>query len=318
MHVNLSSPKHLKKSTFTFLTVMFLIFMFLMTMLPLSASIVNDSTMRAPGPGAIPTIDGNWTGTEWDDAPQYNITGSGGTGYIRVKHNNTHLYIIIDSVWDLTWVPTTGSYEGTYVAFDTAHDGGTAPQTDDYLFFCGYSTWMNAWQGNGSQWLPIYGTGFVGEQFNGTSPNSGTVHRIDEMKIPLAYVGSIGSTSGFYVIVRDDSSDPDDFGPLPATDWVEWPAGAGGEPRGWPMAPTYYDPCPAPNAWGDLNVVKVAIPGDINGDGIVDIYDAIQLAGAFGSEPGDPDWNPNADINGDEIVDIYDAIILAIHFGEEG
>jgi hypothetical protein len=64
-------------------------------------------------------------------------------------------------------------------------------------------------------------------------------------------------------------------------------------------------------------VVKVVIPGDINGDGIVDIYDAIRLAVAFGSEPDDPNWNPNADINGDEIVDIYDAIILAIHFGEE-
>jgi hypothetical protein len=58
--------------------------------------------------------------------------------------------------------------------------------------------------------------------------------------------------------------------------------------------------------------------GDINDDGIVDIYDAILLAVAFGSEPSADNWNPNADINGDEIVDIYDAIILAIHFGEEG
>ena len=62
--------------------------------------------------------------------------------------------------------------------------------------------------------------------------------------------------------------------------------------------------------------VWVVIPGDINGDGTVDIYDAIQLAGAFGSSPGDTKWNPNADINGDGTVDIYDAIMLAGNFNK--
>ena len=233
---------------------------FLMTMLPFATAHSGD-TIIAPSLTVIPIIDGNWTGTEWDDAPQYNITGSGGTGYIRVKYDSNYLYIIIDSVWDLTWVPLWGSYEGTYVAFDTAHDGGTAPQTDDYLFFCGFSKWSYAWQGNGTQWMPIFGTGFDGEQFNGTSPNSGTVHRIDEMKIPLAYVGSIASSSGFYVIVRDDSSDPDGGGPNPPTAWVEWPTGAGGNPDGWPVDPGYIDPCPAPNAWGDLNLYALPVGG---------------------------------------------------------
>ena len=63
-------------------------------------------------------------------------------------------------------------------------------------------------------------------------------------------------------------------------------------------------------------VVKVVIPGDINGDGTVNILDAIKLAGAFGSRPGDSKWNPNADINGDGVVNILDAINLAGHFGE--
>ena len=62
--------------------------------------------------------------------------------------------------------------------------------------------------------------------------------------------------------------------------------------------------------------VYVSIPGDINGDGTVDIYDAILLSTAFNSQPGMTNWNPNADINGDGIVDIYDAIILASHFGQ--
>jgi hypothetical protein len=62
-------------------------------------------------------------------------------------------------------------------------------------------------------------------------------------------------------------------------------------------------------------IVKVKIPGDINGDDIVDIYDALLAAAAFASTPGDPNWNPAADLNGDGIVDIYDVITLAAYFG---
>jgi hypothetical protein len=62
--------------------------------------------------------------------------------------------------------------------------------------------------------------------------------------------------------------------------------------------------------------VCVGIPGDLNGDGRVDIYDAVILAGAFNSNPGSSSWNPNADINGDGTVDIYDAVILAGHFNQ--
>jgi len=60
----------------------------------------------------------------------------------------------------------------------------------------------------------------------------------------------------------------------------------------------------------------LSIPGDLNVDVRVNILDAIILAGAFGSFPGHPRWNPNADINGDNKVNILDAIILAGHFGE--
>ena len=62
--------------------------------------------------------------------------------------------------------------------------------------------------------------------------------------------------------------------------------------------------------------VKVSIPGDVNGDGTVDIYDAIILAGAFNTTPTSAKWNPNVDINSDGFVDIYDAILLANHFNQ--
>jgi len=64
--------------------------------------------------------------------------------------------------------------------------------------------------------------------------------------------------------------------------------------------------------------VWVVIPGDINGDGTVDIYDAIILSGAFNSIPSNSNWSPNADINGDGTIDIYDAILLSGSFNQSG
>jgi CARDB/Cohesin domain len=63
-------------------------------------------------------------------------------------------------------------------------------------------------------------------------------------------------------------------------------------------------------------IIRVVIPGNINGDGIVDIFDAILLANAFGSSPGNPKWSPNADLMTNDMIDIFDAIILANHFGQ--
>jgi hypothetical protein len=56
--------------------------------------------------------------------------------------------------------------------------------------------------------------------------------------------------------------------------------------------------------------------GDLNGDGKVDIMDIAIVAKAYGSIPGDPNWNPVADINGDGKVDIMDIAIVAKHYGE--
>jgi hypothetical protein len=62
--------------------------------------------------------------------------------------------------------------------------------------------------------------------------------------------------------------------------------------------------------------VIVTIPGDINGDGIVNKLDAVMLSNAFLSTPSSSNWNANADINGDGVVNILDAIILSNTFGQ--
>jgi hypothetical protein len=70
-------------------------------------------------------------------------------------------------------------------------------------------------------------------------------------------------------------------------------------------------------------VVKVTIPGDINGDFKVSLADLVLLANAYGTTPasgGKPGvlgaWNPNADINGDGKVSLADLVIMANHYGQ--
>jgi len=55
---------------------------------------------------------------------------------------------------------------------------------------------------------------------------------------------------------------------------------------------------------------------DANQDGLVDIVDLVICVLAFGSQPGDPNWNLYADLNQDELVDIVDLVMIALHFGE--
>jgi hypothetical protein len=60
--------------------------------------------------------------------------------------------------------------------------------------------------------------------------------------------------------------------------------------------------------------VKAAV-ADANGDGSVDLFDALLMAQHFSSKEGDLDWDPIVDLNGDGQVDIYDIIIVAYSFG---
>ena len=60
------------------------------------------------------------------------------------------------------------------------------------------------------------------------------------------------------------------------------------------------------------------VNGDIDDDNEVAIGDYAQLSTAFNSEPGDPNWNPDADLNGDDGGDIGDFAILSGNFGVMG
>ncbi len=58
--------------------------------------------------------------------------------------------------------------------------------------------------------------------------------------------------------------------------------------------------------------------GDIDGDNEVTLFDFGKLVSAFGSAPGDSNWNPEADLDGDQEVTLFDFGILVRNFGQTG
>ena len=70
---------------------------------------------------------------------------------------------------------------------------------------------------------------------------------------------------------------------------------------------------------GDLSVdFYNLLNGDVDGDNEVTLFDFGQLVAAFGSVPGDSNWNPNADLDGDDEVTLFDFAILVSNFGAIG
>jgi PKD repeat protein len=63
--------------------------------------------------------------------------------------------------------------------------------------------------------------------------------------------------------------------------------------------------------------VVVTIPGDVDGDFDVDLYDAVKLLYSYGAKEGDPDYDPNLDINGNGQIFLFDAVILLTHYGQK-
>jgi hypothetical protein len=66
------------------------------------------------------------------------------------------------------------------------------------------------------------------------------------------------------------------------------------------------------NGW-----VKIKLLGDVNGDGAVDLYDAVILLAAYGAVEGDPNWNPECDLCPEwGIINLYDAVMLNYKYGQ--
>jgi hypothetical protein len=56
--------------------------------------------------------------------------------------------------------------------------------------------------------------------------------------------------------------------------------------------------------------VETTLPGDVNGDGQVNLADVQAFAKAFAESRGDADYNPAADYNRNGIINLYDALAM--------
>jgi len=64
-----------------------------------------------------------------------------------------------------------------------------------------------------------------------------------------------------------------------------------------------------------VNAEARAVPGDVDGDGDVDIYDIVRLASAYGAMIGESRFNPNYDIDGNDEINIHDVVIATSQYG---
>ncbi|MCK4434951.1 hypothetical protein KAU92_05620, partial [Candidatus Bathyarchaeota archaeon] len=83
----------------------------------------------------------------------------------------------------------------------------------------------------------------------------------------------------------------------------------------------YAEPVPGETDLSDNNFtdgwIFVTIPGDVDGDRDVDIYDVVKITGIYGSKRGDPQFNPNSDLDDDGQIKIYDVVRCTSHYEQE-
>jgi len=198
-------------------------------------------------------IDGKWTSkTEWVDASETKIADEKLTAYLRMKHDEIFIYVLIDFISD-RGLERSGDF--AVVCLDTLNNGGEVPSGDDYCFYriTRAGNFLNGiMQGNGMEWVVLqqsrvydpYGTS---ESFKGriryshlNNPyDSVNSHVSYEFRIPIVSYG-INEMMGFYVYANDGY----------ANDFLQWPADAGGKQ----YRAIVKDVLPSPDKWGSVHL----------------------------------------------------------------
>ena len=60
---------------------------------------------------------------------------------------------------------------------------------------------------------------------------------------------------------------------------------------------------------------KTSLVGDVNGDGVVDIFDLNKAGKAYGSVVGEPEYDSDVDLNKDGRVDMRDIALIGKNYG---
>ncbi len=158
-------------------------------------------------------VDGNITGLEWSEATSVNLAGIPGNGleaFLRVKHNDSFLFVALDVVGDTS----ESSQDFSLVAFDTGHDGLTTVGGEDIFYHAGFFAGEQAhFVSDGVSWSPHDSpydeslpnhTGLASARGFGPSDLSPELHGQFEFRIPLPLLGAaVGDTLGILAVVGD-------------------------------------------------------------------------------------------------------------------
>jgi hypothetical protein len=170
--------------------------------------------------------------------------------------------------------------------------------------------------------------------------------RLNNQSISMNYHATISRTDSTMIVilvVEVDLLRTDDYGDHRTLDTKQvlllqngtaavnlvWNETTTADPATWHISalatlatPNTWDLYPANNQLMNDTVHAVFLTGDVNGDGVVDIFDAIQLAGCFGKLENQTGYNPDCNfshvsdpITGLQMIDIYDAGALGGFYG---
>jgi len=183
-----------------------------------------------------PVIDGTIADGEWNDSAVVDLTnvyGSGLPAFLYVKNDQTTLYVAYDAIGDIM----IDQYDVAAIGFDTGRDRKASNQHEDqfvqggwvpfnqahFVYDASFGTWRLL-DSPYDQSLPNE-AGLESAWSFGTSPLSGTRHRMYEFAVPLALLGArAGDTLGFAGGGQIAPGAYDDF-ELRWSDWPEWTFG---------------------------------------------------------------------------------------------
>ena len=187
----------------------------------------------------------------------------------------------------------------------------------------GFSVWL--WNNDDSgREPPITLTLRTDDNTNGESRPSTTILETWTMNVPntgvfepveFFFESSTHAelTSGVRYWIAAESPAAGGFSPV----WA-WAANDSGVSTNTDFVTGEWYPAPEQGAVATLIVTGTAaggVPGDINGDGLVDLTDLAILLGAFGQCEGDPNYVADADFDASGCVELADLTVLLANFG---
>jgi flagellar hook-associated protein FlgK len=63
--------------------------------------------------------------------------------------------------------------------------------------------------------------------------------------------------------------------------------------------------------------IEVTIPGDVDGNHVVNILDIVKITSIYGMKQGNPNFNPNCDIGNYGVINILDVVAATSHYGQK-